>query len=460
MGRKQSKKSQCHIEVASVEYMKAIWSKYESIPNHYHEKTIKSISKNGHIDDDIVWCASEKVHGANFSLITNGVDLLAGSRNQILDETSRFFDGWRDVMEANKDKVIKAFKLLNKRYNDKIKVIIIYGEFFGGLYSHFDKKYMAKNKKCIQNGIFYSPSLHFYAFDIKTDLELNQIENKSEDEVDGRLSVNESIQIFEECDFLHAKILKQGSFDELMKFNVDKFQSTIPKILNLPPPIDVNTKKEIDNIAEGIIIRKLFSKDHILLKIKSQSFWEITGFKKQKNKTKNEILIKLDPKSEKIRQNVLKFQDAEFCDFISRCVNNQRLQSVESKVGRLDTKNFKKIQGMFVADVYDELQKEKNEITKKLHKTEIGKVRAFITALTENFLHEPKAIQNNSNISLKEKTEPKDVKLSKSQKRKLRMKRLQKCDESVELDEKKNEAEGKLSKSQKRRRRRKKVNKF
>merc|ERR1712130_1059102 len=194
------------------------------------------------------------------------------------------------------------------RYNDKIKVIIIYGEFFGGLYSHFDKKYMAKNKKCIQNGIFYSPSLHFYAFDIKTDLELNQIENKSEDEVDGRLSVNESIQIFEECDFLHAKIL------------------------NLPPLIDVNTKKEIDNIAEGIIIRKLFSKDHILLKIKSQSFWEITGFKKQKNKTKNEILIKLDPKSEKIRQNVLKFQDAEFCDFISRCVNNQRLQSVESKV--------------------------------------------------------------------------------------------------------------------------------
>merc|ERR1712228_748519 len=356
--------------------------------------------------------------GANFSLITNGVDILAGSRNRILDETSRFFDGWQDVMEANKDRVINAFKLLNKRYNDKIKVIIVYGEFFGGLYSHFDEKYMAKNKKCIQNGIYYSPSHHFYAFDIKTDLEMNQMtENKSEDEIDGRLSVKESIQIFEECGFLHAKILKQGSFDEMMKFNVDSFQSTIPKLLNLPPPIDVNTKKEIDNIAEGIVIRKLLSKDHILLKIKSQRFLEITGVKKQKNKTKNEI--KLDPKTEKIRQNVLKFQDEEFCDFIMRCVNDQRLRSVESKIGRLDAENFKKIQGMFVADVYDELQKEKNEMD-----------------------------------------EPKDVKLLKSQKRKLRMQKGLKNNQQLNPPINLEDNEVKLSKAQRRRRRRRKSNKI
>merc|ERR1711997_550991 len=161
---------------------------------------------------------------------------------------------------------------------------------------------------------------------------------------------------------------------------------------------------------------------------------------------------------ERIRQNVLKFQDAEFCDFIMRCVNDQRLQSVESKVGRLDTENFKKIQGMFVADVYDELQKKKNEIIKSLHKTEIGKVRAFIATLIDSFLHRPNTPQNNSDM--KEMDEPKDVKLSKSQKRKLRvqkgLKNNQQLNPPINLDDNK----VKLSKAQRRRRRRRKSNKI
>ena len=380
--------------VCDVEYMKKIWSKYESIPNSYHSKTIEYIKEQGHTENDIVWCASEKVHGANFSLMTNGVDVLAGSRTQILNNKTKFYGGWRKVMDAEKDKVIKAFKLLNERYNDKIKVVIIYGELFGGLYSHFDQKYMAKNQKCIQKGVFYSPSLHFYAFDIKTDLEMNQNEQKSDDEktdeIDGRLSVKESIEIFEECGFLHAKILKQGSFEELMKFDVDNMQSTIPRLLNLPPPTDVNTKKEVDNIAEGIVIRKLLSTDHILLKIKEKKFLEIEESarqkgknKKQKNKQRN--AGSLDDKLEKIKENVLKFTDEAFCEFIQRCINDQRLQSVESKIGKLDTENAKKIQGMFMGDVFEELKKEKSEIISGLQKGQIGKVRAYIAVLVQIF---------------------------------------------------------------------------
>ena len=273
-------------------------------------------------------------------------------------------------------------------------MIIIYGELFGGLYSHFDQKCMAKNKKCIQKGVFYSPSLHFYAFDIKTDFEMNQNEQKSDDEetdeIDGRLSVKESIEIFEECGFLHAKILKQGSFEELMKFDVDNMQSTIPKLLNLPPPTDANTKKEVDNIAEGIVIRKLVSKDHILLKLKAKKFLEIEESarqkgrnKKQKNKQRN--AGSLDDKLEKMKENLLKFTDEEFCEFIQRCINDQRLQSVESKIGRLDTENAKKIQGMFMGDVFEELKKEKSEIISGSQKGQIGKVRAYIAVLVQIF---------------------------------------------------------------------------
>ena len=326
-------------------------------------------------------------------------------------------------MNAEKDKVIK---LLNGRYNYKIKVVIIYGELFGCLYSHFDKKHMAKNEKCIQKGVFYSPSLHFYAFDIKTDLEMNQNEQKSEDEeqkeIDGRLSVKESLQIFEECGFLHAKILKKCNFNYLMKFDVDNMQSTIPKLLGLPPPTEVNTKKKIKNIAEGIVIRPLFLEDHILLKIKSQRFLEITSVKQKRNK------VNLDPKSEKIKEDLLNFVDEEFCEFAMRCINDQRLHSVESKIGRLNTENTKDIKRMFVSDVFDELLKEKSEIMNGLQQNQIERVLSFIEMLAQRLLVPSGQVSNEYSIkktrSESKKDEGKEEKLSKAQKRKRRKNRL------------------------------------
>eukprot|EP01084_Bolivina_argentea_P096242 173014_1 len=201
-------------EIADEKYMKQIWSKYESIQNSYNQNTIEYLTETGHTKDNIIWCASEKVHGANFSLITNGVDVMAGSRTQILTEHTKFYGGWRDVVQNEKERAIKAFQLLNKKYGNKIKVIIIYGELFGGSYAHPSPQHQPKNKKCIQTGVYYSPDIHFYAFDIKTDLQTNANKNADddskyeEDEIDGRLTVQEAGQIFEACGFLYAKVLK------------------------------------------------------------------------------------------------------------------------------------------------------------------------------------------------------------------------------------------------------------
>merc|ERR1711933_663717 len=105
-----------------------------------------------------------------------------------------------------------------------------------------------------------------------------------------------------------------------MKFDVDNLQSTIPKLLGLPPPIDLETKKEIENIAEGIVIRKLTGKDHVLLKIKAKKFLEIAcpwKAKDQNKKKKNQRNAgNIDGKLAKIKELILKFQDEEFCDFI------------------------------------------------------------------------------------------------------------------------------------------------
>merc|ERR1712154_370222 len=301
------------------------------------------------------------------------------------------------------------------RYNNEIKVIIIYGELFGGLYSHPDEKYMAKDDtiKPIQKGLYYSPELHFYAFDIKTDLEMNQNEHKcvsdsetsaeeeeakEDDEIDGRLSVKESIGIFEKCGFLHAKILEKGNFNQMMRFNADKFQSTIPKLLNLPPPVDVETNERIENIAEGIVIRPLFSKEHILLKIKSQRFLEITGVKPR-------TVLKI--KSLKIKEDLLAFADEEFCEFVMRCINDQRLQAVESKVGRLNSGNFQKIKGMFVGDVFEELEKEQSEIIEDLqNQYAIDVLNEFIESLSQTFMNS--VVSNEENKAKKKRTRKKN----------------------------------------------------
>ena len=139
-------------------YMRKVWSKYESIPNSYNEKQIAYLIEQGHAADDIVWCASEKVHGANFSLITNGVDVLAASRTQILDASKSFYPGWQAVLEQETPRCLRAFRILKQQHGNQIKCVIIFGEFFGGLYSHHDAKFASKSKRAVQKGVLYTPS--------------------------------------------------------------------------------------------------------------------------------------------------------------------------------------------------------------------------------------------------------------------------------------------------------------
>merc|ERR1712048_1061550 len=73
--------------------------------------------------------------------------------------------------------------------------------------------------------------------------------------------------------------------------------------------------------------------------------------------------------SKDMRKHVMKCPGADdkFCDFIERCVNEQRLNAVESKIGRLNQKNMRKITWLFVEDVFDELLKEKSNTMKKIN---------------------------------------------------------------------------------------------
>merc|ERR1712154_605361 len=159
------------------------------------------------------------------------------------------------------------------------------------------------------------------------------------------------------------------------------------------------------------------------LKIKSQKFWEITGHKGKKTKQQKPARI-LDERSKKCRVHVAKAVDDKFCNFIERCVNEQRLEAVESKIGRLDEKNVKEITWLFVEDVFDELLKEKSKIMASLN---VYICKRFINALCQNFIREHMQCAQKKMMAIEVSIKNDEVKLSKSQRRRRNRKRKKKA---------------------------------
>ena len=257
--------------------------------------------------------------------------------------------------------------------NDQIEIVIIYGELFGGLYSHKDKKYLPKpGIKHVQKGVYYSPALHFYAFDIRTnyfedDDEKDSSNKPKKKQKSVKLEFGKSLEIFKKSGFLYCEPLKIGTFDECISFDVEKFESTIPSKLGLPPPTDPQNDTPIKNIAEGIVLRKLYGR-HASIKIKAKAFYEVTGHqlpgtKPKKQKNWGNINKKMNNKQNKesIKQNGMdKYNlNEELFDFIERCVNENRYESVCSKEGELSLENCRKIKGMMTGDVWKELNTQK-----------------------------------------------------------------------------------------------------
>jgi len=74
------------------------FTKYSSIENTYRKKEIEKIYINGFADNKIKWIVTEKIHGANFSFISDGKKVIAAKRTSILNnnELSKFYDA--DIM--------------------------------------------------------------------------------------------------------------------------------------------------------------------------------------------------------------------------------------------------------------------------------------------------------------------------------------------------------------------------
>jgi hypothetical protein len=108
------------------------------------------------------WIITKKVHSSCFCFCfiydVNTNKITCAKRKEIIKDNEYFY-GFRDILPELYPIVERiASNVLTRGLSKSISFINIYGELFGGVYPNIKSKY-----KPVQNGIYYSPNLHFYA---------------------------------------------------------------------------------------------------------------------------------------------------------------------------------------------------------------------------------------------------------------------------------------------------------
>jgi len=287
------------------------------------------------------------------------VTVSCAKRTGFLSETDKFYN-FQLVAAELLPKILKGFALVKETFPDATEVVF-FGELFGGLYPHPD---VPRDSRFVhvQKGVYYSPAVHFYLFDIF---------------VSGKSFLNFDLfeKIANTSGFLYSKPLQRGKFSDLVKFNVDTFVSTIPKELGYP-------ELPTPNIAEGIIIKLVqnkytFKGSRVMVKYKSETFKEVTGLLKVKNPSMPKEFVEraVDVPAEFIQF----FQD------MKRYATENRLRNVLSKIGPVAKKDMSKVVGLLAKDLLEDFGNDFPK-WKELKKEDQKQVTSKISSLLLNLV--------------------------------------------------------------------------
>ncbi|RIA95193.1 hypothetical protein C1645_817038 [Glomus cerebriforme] len=336
---------------------------YSSIDNYNDAKREENF-------DNFDWIVCEKIHGANFSFITNGDSIVCARRSSIIKSGEEFF-GYQRIFKKYKDSIMDLWKVMNdqQKIRGLNKQIIVYGELFGGYYPHPLVK-PVKDIKPVQKGIYYCPEIEWKAFDI----------NDGEDFVEWdtmKTLLNDSNVPF-------VGELSRGSFLECKDYNPE-FSSTIPQEFHLPSFQNLNFMNKV----EGIVIRPLKNLlttkgDRVILKIKTQDFDERTCGKVKPPEFSTLLETSNDQGNANIsylyntgsyEKKVNSVNPKIFLSF----VNKNRLESVISKVGNLTQENKEQFITLLFEDAMDDINKcidmkEKFSLMSKKNKKKVNRL--------------------------------------------------------------------------------------
>ena len=297
-----------------------MFRKYPSIDQSYNKRTIKEIGKFGFDIGD--WVVTNKVHGANFSIWCDGENIVCGKRKSFISDDDNFY-GYKEVVKDYKDRIINITRKSQDLLNDDI-VMVFYCEFFGGTYPHPEVKAFPHATK-VQKGVFYCPHNDLYFFDIV---------------MGSRFLSHDAVEkICKENNFIYAKPLFRGSFEECLNFD-PVFEDPVYKFYGLP--------KIEDNVSEGVVLKPVIpaffpNGSRCILKNKNPKFIEKT---RKKKKVKEEL-------PQHIKDRI---------ESVSQYVTENRLRNVLSHGLEIGQKDFGKIMKAFVLDIIEEYEKENGSI--------------------------------------------------------------------------------------------------
>lgn len=297
------------------------FKKYSSLENHYQAKAINGIQLMGLAKPDVLWTLREKIHGANYSVWYNGLDVKFAKRTSFVGEMDNFF-GHHDVTPVLKVKIVAMYdNMVDCGFINDGAELIVYGELAGT---------MASGRK-VQVEVDYG-KLDFYAFDIK---------------VNGSYISDDSIEkMCGLADITTAPLIATGSFYDLFETRND-FQSVVEQ--QQAGANQFNLIFEGDNVSEGYVLKPNHTHyfdngSRVAIKSKNEKFSE----KKKKSKVQKMATSKVEMSS----------YDQKVIDCLDEYITAPRLRNVISKHGDVTQKQFGVILNMLVADVIEDYSKD------------------------------------------------------------------------------------------------------
>jgi Rnl2 family RNA ligase len=280
------------------------------------------------------WVVTEKIHGANFCIVTDGEIVRFAKRKEFLESGEDFF-GFKSFESQLVPQVREIFQMLQAASNHPL-CVSIYGELFGGEYPHPDVP-PTPHIQPVQTGVYYSPNIQFCAFDIAAIANNNPASRTYFD-------YNQTLHLCQQVGMFCASPLFIGKYDRAITYNPE-FESTIPALLSLP-------KLPFSNRAEGIVIKPVQSiwvetpkgKIRPILKIKIPDFSETRFHQAQKWNQHSSYLASTE---EWLTQALLAM------------VTENPLHNAISKIGRVsptDVKLKSQLVQLFVADALETFQ--------------------------------------------------------------------------------------------------------
>lgn len=340
-----------------------IFSEYSHMDNDYkilkYDKILEIIKS-----DDIELIALEKIHGTNFSFITDGTDVVCCRRSDILKQDENFYS-YKNILLKYNDKILNLFdkikKMIKEKYNFDIIQIQLYGELYGGNYLGVET---STGSKSVQKGIYYSNSNEYAAFDLKywiKNTNTNMNINKELGEI-KYLDWDEFEIVLQEVSIPIVPVISKGKWNIISQLN-PKFESVIYKLHNLP--------KISSNYAEGYVIKPTkevrYGKinKRLIWKFKNPSFSEISkDINNRQNKEENKTILHLTR--------------------MEQYVNEKRFNNVVSKI--VEGTKVDKVVELFYSDVWTDFIDDLSTSNIELEKNNKKELEKKLRTLTNKFV--------------------------------------------------------------------------